>query len=95
MPRLSRRLFLALAAFLPLPRLAGAEDGPQRWVCTYNECAPYVYDPAHGDPDNIAGDHPIPPGVAFEDLPEDWHCPVCGAPKQWFETTDKPWKPIA
>lgn len=93
MPRLDRRLFLALAALLPLGRPARAEPA-QRWACTYNECAPYVYDPAHGDPDNIAGDHPIPPGVAFDDLPEGWRCPVCGAPKQWFETTDRPWKPI-
>lgn len=93
MPRLDRRLFLALAALLPLGRPARAEPG-QRWACTYNECAPYVYDPAHGDPDNITGDRPIPPGVAFDDLPEGWRCPVCGAPKQWFETTDRPWKPI-
>ena len=92
MPSPSRRLVLALLAWLPLPRLARAADPSQRWVCTYNECLPYVYDPAHGDPDNIAGPHPIPPGVAFEDLPEGWRCPVCGSPKQWFEPTDKPWR---
>ena len=33
----------------------------------------YVYDPAVGDPDNG-----IAAGTAFEDLPEDWVCPVCG-----------------
>jgi rubredoxin len=33
----------------------------------------YVYDPTVGDPDNG-----IKPGTAFEDLPEDWVCPLCG-----------------
>ena len=36
------------------------------------EVCGYVYDPEVGDPD--AG---IAPGTAFEDLPEDWVCPVC------------------
>jgi rubredoxin len=40
----------------------------------------YVYDPAEGDPDNG-----IDPGTAFEDLPDDWTCPVCGASKDQFE----------
>lgn len=40
----------------------------------------YVYDPAVGDPDNG-----IPAGTAFEDLPEDWVCPVCGLSKDMFE----------
>ncbi len=44
-------------------------------------CEPcgYEYDPAEGDPDNG-----IEPGTAFEDLPEDWVCPVCGAGKEDF-----------
>lgn len=36
----------------------------------------YTYEPEKGDPE--AG---IAPGTAFEDLPEDWVCPVCGAEK--------------
>jgi|WetSurMetagenome_2_1015567.scaffolds.fasta_scaffold135206_2 flavin reductase (DIM6/NTAB) family NADH-FMN oxidoreductase RutF/rubredoxin len=40
----------------------------------------YVYDPAEGDP--AAG---IAAGTAFEDLPDSWVCPVCGAPKSEFE----------
>ncbi|MFB0521200.1 MAG: rubredoxin [Desulfatiglandales bacterium] len=40
----------------------------------------YVYDPAAGDPDNG-----IPAGTRFEDLPDDWTCPVCGASKDDFE----------
>ncbi len=39
----------------------------------------YIYDPAEGDP--IGG---IPPGVPFENLPEDWVCPLCGADKIEF-----------
>jgi len=40
----------------------------------------YLYDPEDGDPDNG-----IDPGTAFEDLPDDWTCPVCGASKDQFE----------
>ena len=49
------------------------------------ECEPcgYVYDPAEGDPDND-----IAPGTAFEDLPEDWVCPVCGAGKEEFKPVE-------
>jgi rubredoxin len=39
----------------------------------------YVYDPVKGDPDNGT-----PSGVAFEELPADWTCPVCGAGKEEF-----------
>ena len=40
----------------------------------------YVYDPEHGDPDQG-----IAPGTSFDDLPDDWECPVCGAPVMDFE----------
>jgi len=40
----------------------------------------YEYDPAEGDPDSG-----IPPGTPFEDLPDDWECPICGATKEDFE----------
>lgn len=39
----------------------------------------YIYDPQYGD--NKAG---IKPGTAFEDLPADWRCPRCNAPKSAF-----------
>ena len=48
----------------------------KKYVC--GVCG-YVYDPALGDPDGG-----IPPGTAFEDLPDDWVCPVCGAEKNEF-----------
>lgn len=40
----------------------------------------WVYDPAVGDPD-----HDIPAGIAFEDLPEEWVCPICFVGKEDFE----------
>ena len=40
----------------------------------------YIYDPELGDPDSD-----IQPGTPFEELPEDWVCPVCGAAKDEFE----------
>ena len=40
----------------------------------------YIYNPEQGDPDGG-----IKPGTAFEDLPDDWVCPVCGAAKSDFE----------
>lgn len=46
------------------------------WTC--GVCG-YTYDPAEGDPA-----HGIAPGTRFEDLPDDWVCPACGAPKDAF-----------
>ncbi len=40
----------------------------------------YVYDPEKGDPENG-----IDPQTDFEDLPEDWQCPLCGAGKEDFD----------
>jgi len=40
----------------------------------------WIYDPEVGDPDGG-----IAAGTAFEDLPEDWVCPECGAGKEDFE----------
>jgi len=40
----------------------------------------YVYDPEVGDPE-----HEVKPGTAFEDLPDDWVCPMCGVGKDMFE----------
>lgn len=40
----------------------------------------YIYDPAEGDPESG-----IAPGTLFDDIPDDWQCPVCGATKDMFE----------
>nr|WP_281763263.1 MULTISPECIES: rubredoxin [Pseudodesulfovibrio] len=52
----------------------------QKYVC---EICGYVYDPEQGDPDSD-----IPAGTSFDDLPEDWLCPICGAPKDNFVPED-------
>ncbi len=45
-------------------------------------CIPcgYIYDPEIGDPDGG-----IDAGTAFEDIPDDWVCPVCSVGKEDFE----------
>ncbi|MCQ4725099.1 rubredoxin [Anaerotignum faecicola] len=48
-----------------------------KYVCTVCE---YVYDEEKGDPDNG-----IAPGTKFEDLPDDYECPLCGVGKEMFE----------
>jgi rubredoxin len=48
-----------------------------KYVCTV--CG-YVYDPEQGDPDNG-----VDPGTKWEDVPNNWECPVCGASKNDFE----------
>ena len=55
-----------------------------RWTCTNQDCDPYIYDPSLGAENVTDSDRPIPPGVPFEDLPDDWVCPVCGDPKSHF-----------
>jgi len=40
----------------------------------------WIYDPAVGDPDSG-----IAAGTRFEDIPDDWVCPVCGVSKDMFE----------
>ena len=43
----------------------------------------YIYDEALGDPDEG-----IAPDTAWEDIPEDWYCPDCGASKEDFEMVE-------
>ena len=44
----------------------------------------YIYDPEEGDPDND-----VAPGTAFDDIPEDWLCPICGLGKDAFEPVEE------
>jgi len=39
----------------------------------------FIYDPNEGDIDEG-----IPPGTPFEELPDEWQCPICGASKSVF-----------
>ena len=47
-----------------------------KYIC---DLCGYEYDPAVGDPDSG-----IAPGTSFENLPDDWVCPLCGAGKDQF-----------
>jgi rubredoxin len=49
----------------------------KKYRCTVCE---WIYDPEVGDPEGG-----IAPGTAFEDIPEDWVCPLCGVGKDQFE----------
>jgi rubredoxin len=51
-------------------------SGYRRWQCA--TCSD-IYDEALGQPE-----YGIAPGTRFEDLPEDWVCPLCGTPKSDF-----------
>ena len=48
----------------------------KKYVC---QVCGYIYDPTEGDPDNG-----VAAGTAFETIPEDWVCPMCGAGKEDF-----------
>jgi rubredoxin len=52
-----------------------------KYVC---DVCGYVYDPAVGDPEAN-----IPPDTAFEELPDDWTCPICGADKSDFSPEEQ------
>ena len=59
------------------PASEASQDQPPEHVCTI--CG-YGYDPAVGDPE-----HGVRPGTRFDDLPEGWVCPICGAYKTLFQ----------
>ena len=52
----------------------------EKYVCTV--CG-WEYDPEAGDPDNG-----IEPGTKWEDIPDDFVCPLCGAGKDEFSDAD-------
>ena len=53
------------------------ESKMAKYKCTV--CG-YIYDPEKGDPDSG-----IKPGTSFEELPDDWVCPICSVGKDQFE----------
>ena len=53
----------------------------KKYIC--NVCQ-WVYDPEVGDPDSG-----IAPGTAFEDIPDDWACPLCGVTKEDFDLIEE------
>jgi flavin reductase (DIM6/NTAB) family NADH-FMN oxidoreductase RutF/rubredoxin len=68
--------YLAPDADVPADKASAAPATSDKYVCPL--CG-YIYDPAVGDPDGG-----IAPGTRFEDIPEDWVCPICGAAKEDF-----------
>lgn len=54
----------------------GQAGETMRWIC---EPCGFIYDPEEGNPDSG-----IDPGTPFEDIPDDWMCPICGATKADF-----------
>ena len=54
----------------------GKQETMGKWIC---DVCQWVYDPEVGDPD-----HGVPPGTAFEELPDDWTCPLCYVTKDEF-----------
>ena len=52
----------------------------KKYVC---DVCGYVYDPEIGDPDNG-----VAAGTAWEDVPEDWVCPLCGVGKDQFSRSN-------
>ncbi len=60
----------------PKKKAAGSDPATRKWIC--RACS-NIYDPVVGDPDSG-----IAPGTPFEDIPDDWHCPICGAMKKAF-----------
>lgn len=60
------------------PVSAKKESGDSMTSFTCGICG-FVYDPEEGDPS--VG---IPPGTPFEDLPDDYRCPICNADKEYF-----------
>ena len=67
---------LPAARFATLPPTMTDTETMMRWIC---ESCGYIYDPEEGDPDGG-----IPAGTSFEDIPDSWFCPVCGARKRDF-----------
>ncbi len=74
--RKKKTLYLQLEYIL-ITQLKKTYNKMDKYVCTVCQ---YEYDPEQGDPDNG-----IAPGTAFEDLPDDWVCPLCGVGKEDFE----------
>ena len=67
----------AAPTFLREEIVRKGQKAVQRYCC---RVCNYVYNPEAADPDNG-----IKPNTAFEGLPDNWVCPVCGAGKGQFE----------
>ena len=64
-----------------IKEIKGVTAKVTKYKCTV--CG-YIYDPEKGDPDGG-----IKPGTPFEEIPDDWVCPVCGVAKSEFEKVEE------
>jgi len=64
-----------------IKEIKGVTAKVTKYKCTV--CG-YIYDPEKGDPDGG-----IKPGTSFEEIPDDWVCPVCGVAKSEFEKVEE------
>ncbi len=60
-----------------MPAIHQEREAMNAYICTV--CG-FTYNPEEGDPEGG-----IQPGTPFEDIPDDWVCPVCGVVKEDFE----------
>ncbi len=61
--------------------MASPDKTMTKYLCTVCD---YVYDPPAGDPEAN-----IPPDTPFDELPDEWICPVCGVGKELFEPIEE------
>lgn len=59
-------------------------DGRGAWRQFLCRACGWIYDERYGDEDSG-----LPAGTRYEDIPDDWFCPVCGVTKQDFELFEK------
>ncbi len=52
-----------------------------KYVC---DVCGWIYDPEVGDPDNG-----VPAGTQFEDISDEWVCPLCGLGKDVFSVVEE------
>jgi rubredoxin len=76
--RIGRAAIALVLAFAIKPSAVATAAGPAKALYACQFCG-YIYDPAAGD-----ASQKIPPGTAFEDLPDTWRCPDCGLGKEMF-----------
>ncbi|WP_017651465.1 rubrerythrin family protein [Fortiea contorta] len=62
-------------------KVVSSDPQIRKWIC--RQCS-MIYDPVAGDPDSG-----IAPGTPFEQIPDDWHCPICGASKKTFKLLEE------
>lgn len=69
-----------MAAETALPAILEPTDGRGPWRRYICRVCGLIYDEAEGDLDSG-----VAPGTRFEDIPDDWECPICNVTKADFD----------